>query len=207
MEVEGLVEAFTRAAERARNIGFDAIELHAAHGYLLHQFLSPLSNRREDDYGGNLDNRLRFPLAVYDAARSVWGKEQALGVRVSATDWVEGGWDLEQTLSLAKALDARGCDWLDVSSGGLSDEQKLDVKPGYQVPFAEHIKHETDLTVMAVGLITQPQQAEDIVASGKADLVALARGFLYNPRWVWHAAKELGYPLTYPNQYLRCAPR
>ena len=205
-EIEDLIGSFARSAERAANIGFDAIELHAAHGYLLHQFLSPLSNHRDDDYGGSLENRMRFPLEVFDAVRASWPAHLPVGVRVSATDWIEQGWDLEQTLALARELEARNCDWLDTSSGGLSDKQQLKTGPGYQVPFAEQIKQHTGLTVMAVGMITEPQQAEDIIAAGKADLVALARGFLYNPRWVWHAANELGFDLRYPNPYLRCAP-
>lgn len=206
MEVEGLVEAFASAAERAQRIGFDAIELHGAHGYLLHQFLSPLSNQRDDQYGGALENRMRFPLQVFDAVRAAWPEEKPLGMRISATDWIDGGWDLQQSLLLARELDQRDCDFLDVSSGGLADEQKVKTGPGYQVPFAEQIKQQTGLTVMTVGMITEAQQAEKIIASGQADLVAIARGFLYNPRWVWHAAQKLGYPLTYPNQYLRCAP-
>ena len=206
MEIENLVEAFASSASRAERIGFDAIELHGAHGYLLHQFLSPLSNHREDDYGGKLENRMRFPLQVFDAVRAAWPAHRPLGMRVSATDWIDEGWDLEQTVALARELENRDCDWLDVSSGGLSDEQRVKTGPGYQVPFAEHIKQQTGLTIISVGMITEPQQAEDIIASGKADLVALARGFLYNPRWVWHAANELGYDLRYPNPYLRCAP-
>jgi NADPH2 dehydrogenase len=205
-ELEDLVTAFALSAERAERIGFDAIELHGAHGYLLHQFLSPLSNFRDDEYGGSLENRMRFPLAVFDAVRAAWPDHRPLGMRVSATDWIKDGWDLEQTTVLAKELDKSNCDWLDVSSGGLSDEQRVQTGPGYQVPFAENIKQNTNLTVMTVGMITEPQQAEDIVASGQADLVALARGFLYDPRWVWHAANELGYDFKYPNPYLRCAP-
>ena len=173
---------------------------------LLHQFLSPLSNHREDEYGGSLENRMRFPLEVFDAVRTAWPDHRPLGMRVSATDWIADGWDLEQTVTMAKELEKRGCDWIDVSSGGLSDEQRVQTGPGYQVPFAEHIKQHTDLTIMTVGMITEPQQAEDIIASGQADLVALARGFLYDPRWVWHAANELGYDLKYPKPYLRCAP-
>lgn len=205
-EIEALVDAFARAAQRARRIGFDAIELHAAHGYLLHQFLSPLSNRRDDAYGGSLENRMRFPLAVFDAVRAVWPDDRPLGVRLSATDWVDGGWDLDQSLAFAHALEARGCDWLDVSSGGLSPLQQVTEGPGYQVPFGAAIKAETSLTVMTVGRITDPRQAEEIVAGGHADLVALARGMLYDPRWTWHAAAALGAEARYPNQYLRCRP-
>lgn len=206
MEVEDLVAAFASAAERAQRIGFDAIELHGAHGYLLHQFLSPLSNQREDQYGGSLENRMRFPLQVFDAVRAAWPEEKPLGMRISATDWIDGGWDLPQSLSLAHELEQRHCDFIDVSSGGLADTQKVKAGPGYQVPFAEQIKQQTALAVMTVGMITEAQQAENIIKSGQADLVAIARGFLYNPRWVWHAANKLGHPLEYPNQYLRCAP-
>ena len=205
-EIEELVEAFAASAERAERIGFDAIELHGAHGYLLHQFLSPLSNHRADEYGGSLENRMRFPLEVFDAVRAAWPAHRPLGMRVSATDWIDNGWDVEQTVTLANELEKRDCDWLDVSSGGLSDEQHVHTGPGYQVPFAEHIKQRTAMKIMTVGMITEPQQAENIVASGQADLIALARGFLYDPRWVWHAAKDLGYDLKYPEPYLRCAP-
>jgi len=207
-EIDALVASFANAAERARRLGFAAIELHAAHGYLLHQFLSPLANRRDDAYGGPLDNRLRFPLAVFDAVRSVWPHERPLGVRVSATDWVDGGWDLDGTLALAAELERRGCDWIDVSSGGLVKHQQIRVEPGYQVPFARRVKAATAMAVMSVGMITEPRQAEQIVASGDADLVALARGMLYDPRWTWHAAQALGVAeqARYPDQYLRCQP-
>ena len=205
-EIEDLIESFARSAERAERIGFDAIELHGAHGYLLHQFLSPLSNQRQDDYGGSLENRMRFSIQVFDAVRGSWPAQRPLGMRVSATDWIDQGWDPEQTLTLARELEKRDCDWLDVSSGGLSDQQQLKTGPGYQVSFGEKIKQQTGLKIMTVGMITEPQQAENIIACGQADLVALARGFLYNPRWVWHAANELGYDLRYPNPYLRCAP-
>ncbi|MCB1802728.1 MAG: NADH:flavin oxidoreductase/NADH oxidase [Gammaproteobacteria bacterium] len=205
-DIERLIEDFAAATRRALRIGFDAIELHAAHGYLLHQFLSPLSNRRNDEFGGSLENRMRLPLAVFDAVRTVWPDERPLGVRISATDWVDGGWDLAQSLVFARELQARGCDWIDVSSGGLSPKQQVIDGPGYQVPFAATIKRETDMAVMAVGRITEPQQAEDIISSGQADMVALARGMLYDPRWAWHAADALGGEVSYPNQYLRCRP-
>ncbi|MCG6968053.1 MAG: NADH:flavin oxidoreductase/NADH oxidase [Chromatiaceae bacterium] len=206
-EIEGLVRDFAAAAQRAQRIGFDAIELHAAHGYLLHQFLSPLSNRRDDAYGGSLENRMRFPLAVFDAVRAVWPDDRPLGVRLSATDWIDGGWDMAQSLAFARALEARGCDWLDVSSGGLSPLQQVPDSPGYQVPFGAEIKANTSLTIVTVGMITEALQAESILAEGKADLVALARGMLYDPRWAWHAAADLGAEVRYPNQYLRCRPR
>ena len=181
-------------------------ELHGAHGYLLHQFLSPISNRRTDEYGGSLENRMRFPLEVYDAVRAVFPHDKPVGMRVSSTDWVEGGWDLAQTIAFANALKARGVDWIDASSGGVSPLQKIALGPGYQVQFAEAIKRETGLPTIAVGLITEPKQAEDIVASGKADMVALARGLLYDPRWAWHAAAELGGEVEAPPQYWRSQP-
>ncbi len=209
LDAAGLVrvrEAFVAAAKRAMRLGLDAIELHCAHGYLLHQFLSPISNQRTDAYGGSLANRMRFPLEVFDAVRAVVPAEKPVGIKVSATDWVEGGWDLAQTLALAKELKQRGVDWIDASSGGVSPKQKIPLGPGYQVPLAEAIKTETGLTTMAVGLITQPKQAEAIVASGKADMVALARGMLYDPRWGWHAAAELGGHVSAPPPYWRAPP-
>jgi len=199
-------DAFVAAARRAARLGIDAIEVHAAHGYLLHEFLSPLSNRRTDQYGGSLENRLRFPLEVFEAIRAAFPSDRPVGVRVSATDWIEGGWDIEQTIAFARELKTRGADWVDASSGGLSPLQKIPLSPGYQVPFAEAIRKATGVTTIAVGLITDPQQADDIVASGKADLVALARGMLYDPRWPWHAAAELGATVSAPPQYWRSQP-
>lgn len=199
-------DAFVDAAKRAERLGIDALELHGAHGYLLHQFLSPLANQRTDQYGGSLENRMRFPLEVFDAVREVFPAAKPVGMRVSATDWVEGGWDLPQTIAFAEALKRRGVDWIDVSSGGVSPLQKIALGPGYQVPFAEAVKRATALPTMAVGLITQAQQAEEIVASGKADMVALARGMLYDPRWGWHAAAELGGQVAAPPQYWRSQP-
>lgn len=200
-------DAFAAATRRADRLGIDAIELHAAHGYLLHEFLSPLSNRREDAYGGALENRLRFPLEIFDIIRANFSADKPVGIRVSATDWVEGGWDIEQTTVFAKELKKRGCAFIDVSSGGLSPLQQIPLGPGYQVPFAERIKRETGMPTIAVGLITEPRQAEEIIASGKADMIALARGMLYNPRWPWHAAAELGAHVDAPPQYWRSQPR
>ena len=171
------------AAKRAVRLGIDALELHSAHGYLLHQFLSPIANKRTDQYGGSLQNRMRYPLEVFDAVREVFPADKPVGVKVSATDWVEGGWDIEQTIEFAQELKKRGVDWIDVSSGGVSPLQKIPLGPGYQVPFAQAVKQATGVTTMAVGLITEARQAEEIVASGKADMVALARGMLYDPRW------------------------
>lgn len=199
--------SFVTAAERAARLGFDAIELHMAHGYLLHQFLSPLSNRREDAYGGTLENRLRLPLEVFAAVRAVWPADKPLGVRVSATDWVAGGWEIEQTLALARELKKLGCDWIDASSGGLAPEQQIPAAPGFQVGFAERIRHEAGLPSIAVGLITEPAQAEAIIAQGQADLVALARAMLWNPHWPWQAAAALGGQIAAPRQYLRSAPQ
>ncbi len=198
-------EAFVASAIRAERIGIDALELHGAHGYLLHQFLSPVSNRRTDAYGGSLANRMRFPLEIYDAVRAVVPSDKPIGMKVSATDWVEGGWDLPQTIEFATELKKRGLDWIDVSSGGVSPKQKIPLGPGYQVPMAEAIRKATGLTTIAVGLITEPRQAEDIVTSGKADMVALARGMLYDPRWGWHAA-EIGGHVTAPPPYWRAPP-
>jgi len=199
-------EAFVDSAKRAARLGIDAIELHGAHGYLMHQFLSPISNKRTDEYGGSLESRMRFPLEVFDAVRAAFPHDKPVGMRVSSTDWVEGGWDLSQTIAFAKALKARGVDWIDASSGGVSPLQKIPLGPGYQVQFAEAIRRETGLPTIAVGLITEARQAEEIVASGKADMVALARGMLYDPRWAWHAAAELGGEVEAPPQYWRSQP-
>ncbi len=205
-ELQHIAREFARAAQRARGLGFDTIEVHCAHGYLLHQFLSPLSNQRNDEFGGTLENHMRFPLQVFDTVRAAVPKEMPVGVRISATDWVDGGWDIEQSVVLAKQLKARGCAYIDVSSGGLSPLQKIPVDPGYQVPFAERIRRETGMPTIAIGLITEPEQAETIIASGQADLVSLARGMLYDPRWPWHAAAKLGDQVVAPNQYLRSQP-
>ncbi|MCX7228697.1 MAG: NADH:flavin oxidoreductase/NADH oxidase [Burkholderiales bacterium] len=205
--LDALIERFADSTRRAARLGLEAIELHAAHGYLLHQFLSPIANRRTDRWGGSLENRMRFPLAVFDAMRAAWPSDRPLGVRVSSTDWVEGGWDIEQTVAFARALAERGCDWIDASSGGVSPKQSIPIGPGYQVPFAARLKAELDIPVIAVGLITEPAQAEAIVADGRADLVALARGLLWNPRWPWHAAAALGASVTAPEQYWRAQPR
>lgn len=205
-DIDGIVEAFAASARRAVNLGFHLIEIHAAHGYLLHQFLSPLANQRNDDHGGPLENRMRLALRVFDAVKSAVPIDVAVGLRISATDWVDGGWDLPQSIALARELDARGCHFLHVSSGGLDPRQQIPVAPGYQVPLAEAIKREVSMPVIAVGLITEPQQAEDILSSGRADAVALARGILWNPRWPWHAAAALGAQAWAPPNYLRSEP-
>src|ERR1700704_2581970 len=199
-------DAFVAAAKRSERLGIDAIEVHGAHGYLLHQFLSPISNKRTDQYGGSLENRMRFPLEVFDAVRAAFPAHKPVGIRVSSTDWVEGGWDIEQTIAFAKELKKRNVDWIDASSGGVSPLQKIPLGPGYQVPFAQAIRQATGVTTMAVGLITEARQAEEIVASGKADMVTLARGMLYDPRWGWHAAVQLGGQVEAPPQYWRSQP-
>jgi 2,4-dienoyl-CoA reductase-like NADH-dependent reductase (Old Yellow Enzyme family) len=204
--LERVREAFVAAARRADRLGIDALEVHSAHGYLLHQFLSPVANKRTDQYGGSLQNRMRYPLEVFDAVRAAFPAHKPVGVKVSATDWVEGGWDLAQTIEYARELKSRGVDWIDASSGGVSPLQKIPLGPGYQVPFAKSIREATGLTTIAIGLITEAKQAEDILASGKADMVALARGMLYDPRWGWHAAAELGGQVDAPPQYWRSQP-
>lgn len=200
-------DAFAAAAARAGRLGLDAVQIHAAHGYLLHEFLSPLSNLRDDDYGGNLENRMRFPLEVFEAVRAAFPAERPVSVRVSGTDWVKGGWDVAQTVAFVQALEARGCAAIHVSSGGLDPRQQIPVGPGYQVPLARAVKQAVGIPVVAVGLITGYDQAEAIVATGDADLVALARTVLYDPRWPWHAAAHLGASVKAAPQYLRCQPR
>ena len=205
--LERIVQAFAQAAVRAHRCGIDMIELHSAHGYLLHQFLSPLSNQRSDAFGGSLENRMRLPLQVFDAVRAAIPASVPVGVRISATDWVEGAWDIAQAQVYGKALRERGCAFVHISSGGVSPLQKIPLGPGYQVHLAQQMRQATGLPTMAVGLITEPQQAEDILASGQADFVAIARGILYNPRWPWHAAAQLGAQVVVPPQYWRSQPR
>jgi len=204
--IDALISDFVDAAKRADALGLDLIELHGAHGYLLHQFLSPLSNQRDDQYGGSLENRMRLLLEVFTAVRAAFSSHKPVGVRVSATDWARGGWDLAQTIDLAKALAALGCDYIHVSSAGLSPKQQIPVVASYQVPFAAAIKEAVEIPVIAVGLITEVKQAESIIAEQQADAVALARGILYDPHWPWHAAAELGATVKAPKQYLRSSP-
>ena len=209
LDLDGMArvkQQFVDAAARAARLGFDVAEVHAAHGYLLAEFLSPLSNRRDDAYGGSREHRMRFPLEVFEAVRAVWPRARPLGVRISAHEWVDGGWDIDDSVVLARELQAAGCDFVDVSSGGNHPGQAIALGPGYQVPFAERIRAETGLTTMAVGMITEPRQAEAIVAAGRADLVALARGMMFDPRWAWHAAVALGADTPYAEQYARCHP-
>ena len=201
-----LIAGYADAARRADRLGIDLIEIHSAHGYLLHNFLSPLSNQRRDEYGGSLEGRMRFVLEVFSAVRAAWPERKPLGVRISATDWVEGGWSLDDSIVLAQRLKALGCDYIAASSGGAVPEQKIEVGPGYQVPFAARIRKEAGIATVAVGLITEPRQAEAILQAEQADLVALGRGMLYNPRWPWHAAAELGEEAFYPPQYDRAHP-
>ncbi len=204
-DIDRILNDFVQAARRARAMGIQAIELHAAHGYLLHQFLSPLSNQRTDAYGGSFDHRIRFPLEVFNAVRSVFNG--ALGMRISATDWVEGGWTVEETAELARVLKEAGAQFVHISSGGVSPQQKIPLGPEYQVPLAKAVKDASGLTTFAVGLITEPAQAEAVLQRGDADLVALARSFLYKPRWGWEAAVALGGTVDAQAQYWRSLPR
>ena len=199
-------DGFVAAAQRADRLELDLIELHAAHGYLLHEFLSPLSNVRDDEYGGSLENRMRFPLEVFDAVRAAFPAAKPVGIRISATDWASGGWDVAESIEFARAIEARGCDYIHVSSAGLTSVQKIAAGPGYQVPFARAIKAAVTMPVIAVGLITDFDHAEAVVATGDADAVALARGILFDPRWPWHAAAHLGAKVHAANQYLRSQP-
>ena len=203
-DLRKLTDAFVIAAQRADRAGVEAIEIHAAHGYLLHEFLSPLSNQRSDAYGGSLENRMRYPLDVFAAVRSAF--PGVLGIRISATDWVEGGWDVDQSAELARRLKAAGCDFIHVSSGGSSPLQKLTPAPGYQVPLAARVRAASGMATVAVGLVTEPAQAEAILRAGDADMVALARAFLYQPRWGWEAAAALGGAVQAQPAYWRCPP-
>jgi 2,4-dienoyl-CoA reductase-like NADH-dependent reductase (Old Yellow Enzyme family) len=191
------------ATRRAARIGFDLIEFNAAHGYLLHEFLSPLSNQRGDAYGGSLENRMRFPLEVFAAMREAWPADRPMGVRHSVKDWVEGGWQIEDAIAFVAALQKLGCDYVAASSGGLSPQQRIDIGEGHQVPFARRLREETGLPSMAVGMIFDPDHAERIVAEGDADFVAMARGMLCEPHWTWRAAAKLGSDVRYPPQYIR----
>jgi 2,4-dienoyl-CoA reductase-like NADH-dependent reductase (Old Yellow Enzyme family) len=204
-ELQACAAAFVQAAQRASRVGVDAIELHSAHGYLLHQFLSPLANQREDSYGGTFENRIRFPLEVFSAVRAAY--QGVLGVRLSASDWVEGGWDITQSTAFSLRLKEAGCNFIHVSSGGVSPLQKISLGAGYQVPLARAIRAATGMVTTAVGLITDPHQAESILQAGDADLIAMARSFLYQPRWAWQAAAALDASVTANPVYWRCLPR
>lgn len=204
--IVGVIEAFAAAAQRALRAGARVIEIHGAHGYLIHQFLSPITNRRNDGYGGGLGNRMRFALEVFEAIRAVWPDDLPVGIRVSATDWVDGGWTVEETVELARTLSALGCDYMDVSSGGLSPAQRIEVGPGYQTKFAATIREAVNMPIITVGQISNVFQAETILRTGQADMIALARPVIFDPRWPWHAAYELGEPIDYPRQYERGDP-
>jgi 2,4-dienoyl-CoA reductase-like NADH-dependent reductase (Old Yellow Enzyme family) len=199
--------AFAEAAKRAARMGLDAVQIHGAHGYLLHQFLSPLSNKRDDDYGGSLENRIRFPLEVFEAVRAAFSSERPVTMRLSGTDWAEGGWTIDETVAFAKVLEQRGCSAIHVSSGGLTSAQRIPIGPSYQVPLSRAVKAAVNIPVIAVGLITEFEQAEAIIGTGDADLIALARAILYNPRWPWHAAAHFAARVSAPSQYLRSQPR
>jgi 2,4-dienoyl-CoA reductase-like NADH-dependent reductase (Old Yellow Enzyme family) len=205
--IQTITRAFARATERALETGFDLVELHAAHGYLLHEFLSPLSNRRTDQYGGSFENRIRLVVEVVDAIRAMWPGELPLLVRISATDWAEGGWDIDEAVGLAKVLKEHKVDLIDVSSGGMTPQQVMPLGPGYQTPFAERIRREAQIPTGAVGMITDAAQAEHILRTGQADLVLLARELLREPYWPLQAATELGDTTSWPAQYLRAAPQ
>ena len=203
--IDAVIGAFRQAAHRAFRAGFDLIELHAAHGYLLHEFLSPLCNQRTDNYGGSFENRARLLLQVAEAVRTVWPDHLPLSVRISATDWVEGGWNVDESVELARLLKVRGVDIIDTSSGAMVPHAQIPVAPGYQVPFAARIRREAQIPTAAVGMITDPVQANKIVEAGEADLVLLAREMLRDPYWPLHAAAALGEPICWPLQYQRAA--
>ncbi|UCH47008.1 MAG: NADH:flavin oxidoreductase/NADH oxidase [Betaproteobacteria bacterium] len=205
-DLSNVKRQFVDAAMRATRIGFDVVELHAGHGYLLHEFVSPIANQREDDYGGSLKNRMRYPLEVFEAVRDVLPGTMACGARITGSDWIDGGITADDMVVFASELKSRGCDFVDVTSGQIDPRQKIPFAPGYNVEFARRAKQEAGIAAMSVGMITQPQQAERIIAAGDADMVALARGAMDDPRWAWHAARELGADTTYPKNYQRCHP-
>jgi len=200
-DIQNVTRQFVRTTELALSAGFDVVEIHMAHGYLLHEFLSPITNHRTDQYGGSLENRMRFALDVARAVRAAWPADKPLFARISASDWIEGGWNVTQSVELARQLKAIGVDLIDCSSGGIAPDAKIEVKPGYQVPFAEKVKAQAGVPTGAVGLITGAAQAEEILAGGKADLVFLARALLDDPHWALHAARELGVEVEWVNQY------
>jgi 2,4-dienoyl-CoA reductase-like NADH-dependent reductase (Old Yellow Enzyme family) len=201
-----IVDCFAAAAWRADRIGFDIVELHTAHGYLLHSFLSPIANRRTDEFGGSLENRMRFPLRVFEAIRSAWPAGKPLGARITGTDWLEGGLDLQDACRFAAALKARGCDYVCVSSGGIVQKAPIPYAPGYMAPLAARVKQNAGIATRAVGYISDPTLANAILARGDADMIAVGRGFLDDPRWAWHAAEALGDTIKYPPQYEKTRP-
>jgi 2,4-dienoyl-CoA reductase-like NADH-dependent reductase (Old Yellow Enzyme family) len=205
-DIQACIRDHVQAVERSLRIGFDVIEMHGGHGYLIHQFLSPLANQRKDQYGGSLENRMRFPLECFKAMRAAWPEDKPMGIRISATDWVEGGWVPEEAVVFAGELKALGCDYIDISTGGLDPRQQIPLSAGYQVGFGAEIRKQVGIKTMSVGLIGHARQAEEIIASGQADMVALARGAMYDPRFAWHAAEELGAETEYAPKYRVCHP-
>ncbi len=205
-ELDSTKADYVSSVQRALRIGYDLIEMHAGHGYLIHQFLSPISNQRKDEYGGSLENRMRYPLEVFAAMRAAWPGDKPMGARVSATDWVEGGWTPEETVVFARELKKLGCDYVDVSSGALDPRQQIPLGEGYQVRFSDQVRREAGVPTMTVGLIARARHAEEIVATGKADFVCLARAAMWDPRWAWHAAEELGAEAKYAPKTMPCHP-
>jgi 2,4-dienoyl-CoA reductase-like NADH-dependent reductase (Old Yellow Enzyme family) len=205
-DIRQIIQEHVDAVVRAERVGVDLIEMHGGHGYLVHQFLSPLSNQRKDEYGGSLENRMRFALETFTAMRVAWPADKPMGIRLSANDWVEGGWTPKEAVVLAKALKEVGCDYIDVTSGGLDPRQKIPLEEGYQVPFGALIREQAQIATMSVGLIDKPDYAEKVIADGRADFVVLGRGALYDPRWSWHAAEALGVDIAYPPKYRVCKP-
>ena len=206
-DIESAKLAWRDATRRASEIGVDLIELHFAHGYLVNQFLSPLINTRQDRYGGSRENRMRLALEIFDLCRAAFAADRPIGARISVTDWVEGGWDIADSVALAKELRSRGCDYICTTSGGVSLKQKIPTGPLYQLPLAEAVRRGSGITTMAVGQITEPQQAENVLAEGQADMVAIGRRLMFDPHWAWKAASELGVFLKYPARYRNAHPR
>jgi 2,4-dienoyl-CoA reductase-like NADH-dependent reductase (Old Yellow Enzyme family) len=206
-EMKSTIDDYVATVKRAERVGYDLIEMHGGHGYLIHQFLSPLANRRTDEYGGSLKNRMRYPLEVFAAMRAAWPADKPMGIRVSAVDWVDGGTTIEDTVAFAHEIKALGCDYMDVSSGQVDARQQIPFALGFNAPFAEKVRKEAGLPTMSVGLITGYQQAEDIIASGKADFICMGRGVMWDPRWSWHAAEELGAEAPYAPRTMPCHPK
>ncbi len=205
-QLEEIAQGYVAALRRAEAAGFDLIELHCAHGYFLNNFLSPLSNTRTDEWGGDIEGRMRYPLEVFRRLRAAWPAHKPMGVRISASEWVEGGWDIEDTVIFSRRLKELGCDYVSLSSGGTSPDQKITVGPGYQVPFSETVKERVGIPTVAVGMLSDPRLANEVLMKGQADLVAIGRGMLFNPRWAWHAAAELQGTMRVPGPYMRCHP-